>query len=158
MKNSQTHLMFCWCINLRVKQQLKEIQMNELVDVATIKEIQMNEFSYETAVKDIQIPQLDGLTIVGASPGHSIVILVYCKTIDNMITFTQLFNSGELQSFLEDILNRLLTRIEPKRIEKLETRLSLDDEEIIAIEEITDIEGWYLVFEFCHSDIQSLLV
>lgn len=122
---------------------VKEIQMNEFLDETAAKEIQMNESLDETAAKEILIPHLNGLTIVGAIPGHSIVIFLYCKTTDNMVTFTQLFNSGELKTKLENILNRLLARIEPKSTERLEARLRLDDEDILEIEEITGIEGRY---------------
>src|SRR6218665_3303397 len=102
----------------------------------------VNESMDETAVKEIQMP--NGLHIVGSTYGRSIVIFIYCKTIDNVVTFTQVFNSGELQAKLEDILNRLFARIEPKSTQRLKSSIRLDDADILEIEEITGIEGRYL--------------
>lgn len=117
--------------------------MRKSIDETAAKEIQTIEAMDETAVKDIQIPHINGLRVVGATPGHSIVILVYCKTTDNLVTFTQVFNSGELQTKLENILNRLFARIEPKSTEILKSSIRLDDEDILEIEDITGIEGQF---------------
>lgn len=101
----------------------------------------MNESMDETAPKEIQIPHMNGLRIAGATPGNSIVVLVYCKTIDNVVTFTQLFNSGEMQTRLEDFLNRLLAQLKPIGAKILRPRIRLNKEDILKIEEITGIQG-----------------
>ena len=82
-----------------------------------------------------------GFNPVNASPGHSIVILMYCKTVDDAVRFTQHFNSGRVQYILESILNRLLLKIEPHNTETLDSCVSLDEEDIVALEKFTGIEG-----------------
>src|SRR6218665_1877751 len=82
-----------------------------------------------------------GLNLVKAIPGQSIIIFVYCKTVQNAAKFMQLFNSGRLRHMLERILNRLLLTIEPCSKENLESRISLEDEEINTLAEFTGIEG-----------------
>lgn len=101
----------------------------------------MNESMDETVPKEIQIPHMNGLRIAGSTPGNSIVVLVYCKTIDNVVTFTQLFNSGEMQTRLEDFLNRLLAQLKPIGAKILRPRIILNKEDILKIEEITGIQG-----------------
>lgn len=137
-----------------ISELLNATLMKESMAETRVKEIQLNEGIVETADKQIIIPQLNGLTIVGATPGHSIIILVYCKTTEKMITFTQLFNSRELHTFLENMLNRLYALIKPRRTDRLETHVRLDEEEILAIEEATGIEGRFSVFVFYYSDTE----
>jgi len=84
-----------------------------------------------------------GLNLVKAIPGQSIIIFVYCKTVQNAEKFMQLFNSGRLRHMLERILNRLLLTTEPCNKEKLESRISLEDEEVNTLAEFTGIEGIY---------------
>src|SRR6218665_61371 len=54
-----------------------------------------------------------GLNLVNAVPEQSIVIFIYCQTIDSADNFVDLFNSGRLEHMLDSILNRLLLTIEP---------------------------------------------
>lgn len=82
-----------------------------------------------------------GLNLVTAVPGESIVIFVYCKTVQSAVKFTRLFNSGRLQHILESSLNRLLLTIEPHNTKELESRISLEDEEVATLEDFTGIEG-----------------
>lgn len=81
------------------------------------------------------------LDLVTTIPGQSIVIFIYCKTVQNAVKFTQIFNSGHLQYLLHDILSRLLLTIEPGNTKELDSRISLEDEEIICLQEFTGIEG-----------------
>ena len=79
--------------------------------------------------------------LVATKPEKSIVFFLYCKTVDDVITFTELFISGALQSMLEVIMNRLLLKMDPDNTEKIKTRLSLDYEEILAVEKYSGIAG-----------------
>lgn len=126
-----------------ISESINTAVMNESMDETAAMEIEINESMDETVAKEIHLPQLNGIRIVGATPGHSIVVLIYCKTIDNMVTFTRLFNSGELHTKLEKLLNHMFTRIEPKSTERLKSSIRLDNEDILEIEEITGIEGRY---------------
>lgn len=81
---------------------------------------------------------------VGTKPEQSILFFLYCKTVDDVITFTELFISGELQSMIEVIMNRLLLKIDPENTEKLQARLSLDEAEILALEKYSGIAGEHL--------------
>ena len=105
----------------------------------------MNESMDETVPKQIKIPHMNGLRIAGATPGSSIVVLVYCKTIDNVVTFTQLFSSGEMQTRLEDFLNRLLAQLQLNRAKGLRSSIRLNKEDILKIEEITGIQGQFSI-------------
>src|SRR6218665_1129745 len=89
------------------------------------------------------LAEMNGLSFnpVNSKPDKSIVIFVYCKTADDAVKFTQHFNSGRVQYLLESILNRLLLTIEPHNTEKLGSRVSLDDEDVTALEKITGVEG-----------------
>lgn len=82
-----------------------------------------------------------GLNPVIAQPGQSIVIFMYCKTVFSAVKFMIDFNSGRLQYLLESIFNRLLLTIDPHHTEELHSRISLEDEEIVTLEEFTGIEG-----------------
>lgn len=83
-----------------------------------------------------------GLNVVKAKPGQSIVLFIYCKTVDSAVDFTQMINSGRLEYYLEIIFNRLLaTIIEPNTTAELKSRISLEDAEIFTLEEFTGIEG-----------------
>lgn len=117
--------------------------MKKSIYETKVNRIQTFELMAEEIVREILRPYRNGLRIVGAKPGHSIVILVYCKTTDNVMTFARLFNSGELQTKLEDLINRTFARIEPNSTERLKLNIRLDNEDILEIEEITGIEGRY---------------
>src|SRR6218665_1299017 len=82
-----------------------------------------------------------GLDPANAKPGRSIVVSMYCKTVDDAVKFTQLYNTGRVQYILESILNRLILTIEPHNKEKLDSRVSLEEEDVITLEEFTGIEG-----------------
>src|SRR6218665_1990228 len=89
------------------------------------------------------LAEMNGLSFnpVNSEPDKSIVIFVYCKTVDDAVKFTQHFNSGRVQYLLESILNRLLLTIEPHNTETLDSCVSLDEEDIVALEKFTGIEG-----------------
>lgn len=82
-----------------------------------------------------------GVESVAAVSGESIVIFVYCKTPQNAVAFMKLFKSGRFQYIFGCILNRLLLTIEPRDVERLDSRFSLEDDDIICLEDFTGIEG-----------------
>lgn len=77
---------------------------------------------------------------ITSRPGHSIEIFIYCQNEQHMETFIEVFISGQLETHLCNILNRLLLKIKPNA-ERLEITISIDIEEVLAIEEYTGIEG-----------------
>lgn len=93
-----------------------------------------------------------GLDLVNAKPGQSIVIFIYCNTVENAVKFTQLFNSGFLKFVLKSIFNRLILTIEPYQTAELDLGISLEYEDISTVEKFTGIEcnilkyfNWFVI-------------
>lgn len=116
----------------------KDGVISELLNKTILEESKDDPSSKEKILRPI-----NGYNIhpVVTMPGQSIVLFFYCKTIDNMITFTKLFISGDLQNMTEVIMNRILSKYDPKNTEQLKARLSLDETEILAVEKFSGIAG-----------------
>lgn len=84
---------------------------------------------------------INSIRPVASKPGHSIIVFLYCKTVDDMIEFTDVLKSGQLTSMLERALQRLLMVLDRKSVGSLDVTLTLDNEEILLIEEITGVNG-----------------
>lgn len=94
-----------------------------------------------------------GLPPIAVREGNSIEVFIYCRKINNMETFIEAFNSKKLLNILTFILNQLLLMIEPDNIDGIQTNISIDEEEVLALEKATGIEGRHFPDEISSYDI-----
>src|SRR6218665_4100411 len=75
-----------------ISESINTAVMNESMDETAAMEIELNESMDETVAKEIHLPQLNCIRIIGATPGHSIILSIYCKTKAHMVSLTRHFN------------------------------------------------------------------
>lgn len=113
--------------------------MSDLINATILEESK----DYPSSSEERLLAKINGCNIrpVATQTGQSIVFYFYCQTVDNMIKFTELFISGDLQNMLEVVMNCLWSKFDPEDTEQLKARLSLDDAEMLAVEKFSGIAG-----------------
>jgi len=81
------------------------------------------------------------LQIVDTETEHSIMVYTYCKTPEDMKTYVKLLNSGRLQTIFENILNRLLEKLEGEHFQPLEAAVMLEEEDKMLVQRFTGLDG-----------------
>ena len=130
-------------VHVNTTQPEKDEVMSELLNKTILEESKHEQSSKEKILAAINECNIHPIAV---KPGQSIVFFFYCKTVDNMIKFAEVFISGDLQTMVEVMMNCLLSKFDPENTENLKARLSLDDAEILAVERFSGIEGRHLLF------------
>lgn len=83
----------------------------------------------------------NNISAVASKPENGIKVFIYCFEMEDMKTFIELFNGGRLAERLNEVLNELLSNIEPANAKVLETTTSINEDEISVIETFTGQRG-----------------
>lgn len=126
-------------VHVNTTQPEKDEVLSDLINAIILEESK----DYPSSSEERLLTKINDCNIrpVATQTGQSIVFYFYCKTVDNMIKFTELFTSGDLQNMLEVVMNCLWSKFDPEDTEQLKARLSLDDAEVLAVEKFSGIAG-----------------